>query len=149
MCDLQFVVINGFQFLLFCLWKTIYHQSCGYCCGYVIILWIVDAILFQAECPKFCWGLNQEQNRTVQNGSLTEIRGNSVWRIFPCRTSNFFEQIYFAFSSIYLQIDKVYFKFGKEMLEISQLMSMPQASGRTHRIVFESWSWRRRTHTQG
>ena len=38
------------------LWMTriIQNQSCGYCCGYVIILWIVDAILFQAECPKFC-----------------------------------------------------------------------------------------------
>ena len=81
---------------------------------------------------------------------ILKIRGNSVWRIFPCRTFNFFEQIHFAFLSIYLQIDKICLKFGEEILEKSQFMSMSQVSGRTHRIVFESWSWsRRRTRTKG
>ena len=49
----NFVDINGFQLKLPILFmETIYLQSCGYYfwfCGYEIILWTVDTILFQAE----------------------------------------------------------------------------------------------------
>ena len=49
----KFVAITGFKLKLSILFmETISLQSCGYyfwSCGYGIILWIVDTILFQAE----------------------------------------------------------------------------------------------------
>ena len=49
----KFVAINGIQLKLSIVFmETISLQSCGYyfwSCGYGIILWIVDTILFQVE----------------------------------------------------------------------------------------------------
>ena len=55
----KFVAINGFQPKLSILFmETISLQSCGYyfwSCGYGIILWSVDTILFQAERLQKCY----------------------------------------------------------------------------------------------